>query len=121
MIYYLLTLHWFADFVFQTDKMAKGKSTSVRWLILHVLEYFWVIFIGLSFLNPWSPSTMQFAFKFSFVNAGLHMVIDFFTSKLSSHFYKKGAIHNFFVVIGFDQLLHTACLILTFNYLMVPK
>lgn len=51
------------------------------------------------------------------INALAHLVIDYFTSKGTAYLYKKGDVHNFFVVIGFDQFLHAATLILTMGVL----
>jgi len=42
----ILFLHWFADFVLQTDKMAQGKSKNWTDLISHTLTYFFVFYIA---------------------------------------------------------------------------
>lgn len=48
-----------------------------------------------------------------FINAIAHGTVDYVTSRVTSALWKKGDVHNFFVVIGFDQLLHVAILIYT--------
>lgn len=110
MIYYILFLHFLGDFVFQTDKMAKGKSTNLKWLSLHILEYMAVLFVGLFLLGNFA-----YAWKFALLNGGLHLMTDYFTSKLTSHFHKQNKIHDFFIVIGADQLIHACCLIWIFQ------
>lgn len=96
----ILITHFIADFVLQSDKMAINKSTSISWLTVHIATY--------------SISMMLiFGWKYALVNGLLHWAIDFGTSKWTSYLWKKGDRHNFFVVIGLDQLLHATCLILT--------
>lgn len=99
MIYIILAVHWFADFVLQTDKMAQNKSTSFKWLSSHVGVYTLC-------LLPFGPT-------FSLVNGLAHFIIDAATSRATSRLWKNGDRHNFFVVIGLDQLIHTVILIST--------
>lgn len=35
-----------------------------------------------------------------------HTITDYFTSRLNTKLYKANKIHEFFVSIGFDQILH---------------
>lgn len=97
----IIWLHWLADFVLQTDKMATNKSTSMKWLLSHVSVY--------------SVCLLIVGWKFAIVNGLAHLIIDFFTSKATSYLWKKGDRHNFFVVIGMDQALHLSILYLTRN------
>lgn len=99
MIYLVLIAHWFADFICQTDKMAVNKSTSWKWLSSHVGAYTLLML-------PFGP-------KFALINGFAHLWVDAVTSRATSYLWKKGDRHNFFVVIGLDQLIHTAFLIFT--------
>jgi len=47
-----------------------------------------------------------------------HWVTDYFTSKWTSRLWEEKQVHNFFVVIGLDQLIHATSLLITFNYLI---
>ena len=47
-----------------------------------------------------------------------HWLTDYFTSRLTSKLYKEERYHDFFVMIGFDQVLHYTQLLLIFNYLL---
>lgn len=96
-------IHWVADFVLQTDTMAKNKSTSNKWLLSHVSVYTIPFFI--------------FGWKFALVNGAAHFVTDYFTSRINSRLYKAGKIHEFFVGVGFDQAVHATTLVLTLEYL----
>lgn len=102
-IVWVLFLHWLGDFVFQSDWMAKNKSKSNEVLLIHISAYSLPLFL--------------IGWKFALINAGLHCVTDYFTSRWTSKLWAAGNVHWFFVVIGLDQFIHTSCLILTFNLL----
>jgi hypothetical protein len=104
--------HWIADFVLQSDNMAKGKSKSFYWLTVHVYVYtlfmaFTTLFlVGIMF----NPITW---FSWLTLNGVAHWMTDFFTSRCSSFYFTKGDYHNGFVVVGFDQFIHLVFLIVT--------
>lgn len=108
----ILSAHWFADFVMQTDKMAVNKSTSNKWLLSHVLCYS----LWLGILTAWIFPFPQ-AIAFVALNGMAHAITDYGTSRWTSYLWKKQDRHNFFVVIGLDQLIHTVTLIGTYNWL----
>ncbi len=103
-----LVVHWVADFMLQTHEQATNKSKSIYFLSEHVLFYF-------TFLACYSV-LFEVNIAFAFINAFSHFAIDFFTSKLTSKLWKEEKWHDFFVVIGFDQLLHVSILIATTIY-----
>ena len=99
----LIWLHFIADFILQTDKMAINKSSSNRWLGLHVSVYtvpfFW------------------FGWRFALVNGAAHFVTDWLTSRGTSYLWKKEERHWFFALIGLDQAIHMTTLFLTYRWL----
>lgn len=111
----ILGTHWLADFVLQTDEMAKGKSKSFMWLIKHTSAYsvLWALagVILLPATDFWS------VVEFTAITFVFHTLQDYFTSRLNSRLYAAGKNHSFFVSIGFDQLLHFAQLLTTYNIL----
>jgi hypothetical protein len=118
-IFSIIFIHWFADFVLQTDKQAKGKSTNWSDLLSHTFMYsvtFWGL---LSLLNPLFNMSLSFHFSFYFwlITFVCHTITDYFTSRLNSRLWAKGDVHNFFVSIGFDQVLHYVQLFTTYYLL----
>lgn len=101
----VLIAHWIGDFILQSDYHATNKSKSNRVLLAHVLTYFIPMYcISFLFMEP------AIAIIWSFGNAALHFITDYFTSRLTSKLWLKGDRHNFFVTIGADQTIHMICL-----------
>lgn len=101
MFYIVLFVHWIADFVCQTRKMASNKSTSMNWLLSHIMVYTLVM--------------SCFGWKFGLFNGLTHLMIDYVTSRGTSYFWKLGNVHAFFCVVGLDQFLHVAILYATLD------
>lgn len=95
----VLVLHWIADFICQTDSMAKNKSSSNKALLSHIAVYTLVMCLV--------------GFKFALLNGVIHFAVDYCTSRVTKKLWAKQDVHNFFVVIGLDQLIHTITLITT--------
>jgi len=124
-ILYILTTHFVADFIMQTDEMAKGKSTSIKWLTLHILSYFkglvwsalfYFMVVGYFFsmvIPAWS------LIGYCLLNAALHWLTDYYTSKQTAKLWAEQRVHDFFVMIGLDQLIHSTCLIVTFYFIFL--
>ena len=108
-ILWLLITHWVGDFVFQTHWQAVNKSKNLEALIGHVLIYMLTLLVGVGLILP-----VPQALVFMMVNGLLHFFTDYCTSKWSAMLWQKGDVHNFFVVVGLDQLIHQITLILTF-------
>src|SRR3990167_2357748 len=118
MIYIILIAHFIADFLFQSDKMSKGKSEQVETLFYHTFIYS-CVFVGIFMIGMYFTTTCfgqgwtetaSFAAVIWFLVFLPHTIIDGFSSQLTKYFYKKEKRHWFFVTIGADQLLHYACL-----------
>jgi len=103
----LLAVHWVADFVLQTHWQASNKSKRLDALARHVGVYTFVLACTSVFLFGAAGG------PFAAVNGILHFATDFGTSRWSSRLYAKQDWHNFFVVIGLDQLIHQTTLAAT--------
>jgi hypothetical protein len=110
----ILLTHFIADFVCQTHWQASNKSKSNIALGAHVLTYTAVLFVASCMLFD-KISTI---FAFVMINGVLHFATDWCTSRMTSYLWEKKEIHNFFVVIGFDQLIHAITLINTLNIII---
>jgi hypothetical protein len=116
----LFISHFVADFLFQTDKMAINKSKSLIWLSYHSVVYALAFLITscitvmLSVIFPFLLGhVILLPIGFYIVNGILHFMVDYGTSKWTSHLWAKEDRHGFFCVIGGDQCLHMIILYLT--------
>ncbi len=114
----ILFIHWLADFVCQSDWMAKGKSSSEAILTAHIAVYFLVSVVCFMVVEAFRvfPAVLgervQVAvWTFCILNALLHWITDWFTSRATKRLWEAKEVHRFFVVIGFDQLIHACCLL----------
>ena len=108
LLLYLL-FHWYADFVCQTDKQAKNKSTSIKWLLKHTSIYGLIITIFTYILylnNSFGAQYWYLPLLFGLIQFVTHTLVDYITSRINSSLWKNGQVHNFFVMIGFDQFIH---------------
>lgn len=111
----LLAMHWVADFVLQTHWQASNKSKNIEALARHVGIYTFVLFIATVaiFLPLDTIEARRWAILFVGINGVLHFCTDYFTSRWTSRLYAKQDWHNFFVIVGLDQLIHQMTLALT--------
>lgn len=118
-IFGIIAIHFFADFVCQTDWQAQNKSKNNKALLSHTLSYssIWLSF-GVMYvlfnLDTYIPWTLS---KFVFITFVAHTLTDYVTSRINSYLWQKKDVHNFFVSVGFDQVLHYVQLFLTFYFL----
>jgi hypothetical protein len=104
----LLATHWVGDFVLQTNYQAANKSKRLDALSLHVATYMATLFVASLILFG-----LTLAIAFTVINGGLHFATDYFMSRVLSKLREKQDLHPFFIVIGFDQLIHQATLATT--------
>lgn len=116
-LFCILLVHWIADFVLQTDCDAKGKSTSLKHLLSHTVDYSLVWFTITVILCSIGILPLFFMW-FPLITFICHTITDYFTSKWTARLLREGKTHDFFVVIGFDQLLHYVQLFGTFFFLL---
>lgn len=108
----ILLAHWAGDFLLQSNKMAMEKGRDNLWLTLHVISYSSVMLLVSFLLFGFSIAAIQW----TLVNAALHWITDYYTSRLNVRL-KKESVHYFFVGIGFDQMVHYLCLFGTYTLL----
>src|SRR5687767_13589394 len=100
----LLFAHWVGDYLFQSNEMATQKATSLKWLTIHVVVYCIPVFLAGIYLFQ-----MRHALVYLAINAGLHWITDFVSSRLASRYRSDPRL--FHSIVGFDQFFHGACLL----------
>jgi uncharacterized protein DUF3307 len=111
----ILFIHWFADFVCQTDEQAIGKSKNWRDLLSHTIVYsLWWMNISMVMIMV---TDNYYLLLFSPITFICHTVTDFYTSRVNNQLWEQKKVHQFFVSIGFDQWLHYVQLLLTYYLL----
>ena len=127
-VLYILTLHWIADFILQTHWQATNKSKSVLALTKHVFSYTLALFVGMFIFFAFVVSkaiygadwtliveiALRTSALYALLNGSIHWATDYVTSKVTASLWKQGEIHDFFVMVGFDQLLHYITLFVTY-------
>jgi hypothetical protein len=103
-----LATHWVGDFVLETNFQASNKNKRLDALLLHVAICTATLFVVALILFGW-----MLAITFAAVNGALHFATDYITSRATSKFWAEQNWHRFFVMIGFDQLIHQATLATT--------
>ena len=95
----IVWMHFVADFLLQSDRMALNKSKSNTWLAAHCSVYgacmLWV-FAG---------------WRFALVAGILHFAVDWATSRGTSLLWARNERHWFFALIGLDQAIHMTLLL----------
>jgi hypothetical protein len=111
---FILVIHYLGDWIFQSHWMASNKSTNNLALFLHLASYTGTLLIGLLLGNYlYLGLPISTVVEYVVVNGMIHGLIDICTSRMSTYFWNKKSWHNFFAVIGGDQLLHQLTLGLT--------
>lgn len=99
----IVWIHFISDFVLQSTYMATHKAKYINVLFKHASIY--------------TIPFLLFGIKYAVINGVLHFVIDYFSSAMTSSFYKRDKMRHFWLTIGCDQAIHMTCLILTMQYI----
>ena len=125
--------HWVSDFVLQSGWMATNKSKNWQALLAHVATYtasmtvlMFVMAILLSdtvikfnMINGIILAMTPTAYMaWILLNGVLHLITDAVTSRITYKLWGRSKMHEFFVVVGFDQMIHYTCLFVTLWYMM---
>lgn len=106
-ISWIMLSHYVADFLAQTEWMASGKSKSIIPLASHIFVYSIVMLIMMAAILPLKGGFNESQLlMFIGINAVLHFVTDYISSRASSKAYAKKDLRTFWAVIGADQLAH---------------
>jgi len=112
----LLFVHWVGDFVLQSHWMSVNKSKRVDALLLHAATYTGVLLVGAGLIL--GIRQIESLLLFVGANGFLHLATDFVTSRITSRLWQQKREHDFFVVVGLDQLIHQVTLAITLWYIL---
>ncbi len=120
-LFSILVIHWFADFVLQTHYQAIGKSAKWKPLLEHTAIYtmMWIPFIVLYILFGTDEYIRGHFTLFLIITFVAHTLTDYFTSRWVRYYFSRNNFHNGFVIIGIDQILHYTQLILCVKFLFL--
>jgi hypothetical protein len=107
----LLAVHWVADFVLQTHWQATNKSKRSDALAAHIATYYGALLVASCVIFFGAPFSLILAF--AVINGAAHFATDYVTSRITSRLWAQQRWHDFFVVVGLDQLIHHLTLIVT--------
>jgi hypothetical protein len=129
-IFFIIIVHWIADFIFQAEEWATNKSKSNLALLKHVSTYstIWVfascILLGIGSKTGTTQWYVYNSLLFSLITFICHFITDYFTSRIVSRKFANkhfgSPIPNFgaFTIIGIDQVLHYVQLFLTYKMIL---
>jgi Protein of unknown function (DUF3307) len=107
----LLAVHWLADFVLQSHWMSVNKSKRLDALSLHAVTYTGALLVGSGLVL--GLRQIELLVLFVGANGFLHFATDFVTSRITSRLWCQQREHDFFVMVGLDQLVHQVTLATT--------
>lgn len=110
MIYLIVWAHFVCDFILQSDKMARGKSSSNSRLAEHIGVYTLALMACVAFKTT---ATWDGVFLYGLVNGTAHFATDYVTSRITKKLWAANRVHDFFVVVGLDQAMHMTTLFVT--------
>lgn len=113
----ILFIHWIGDFVLQLPGWAETKWYNRSSLIKHAVTYGFILFGGVFCITCTSSlnlNTFIECILFSACNAFIHYAVDRKTSIYCHNLFSEKRIHDFFVIIGLDQFIHTSLLLISY-------
>lgn len=116
-IVFIILMHFIGDFVLQSRWMALNKSSNNRALFAHVATYSLFLFIGGWVLWYKDSIDINLIIAWALINGLLHFITDYITSRITARLWKLENKYWFFTMIGFDQLIHYACLFFTSSWI----
>jgi fatty acid desaturase len=114
---FVLLIHFLADFGLQTHEQATNKSSSIKSLSYHVGVYSLIWLVAAWFYFDF----FALALLFSTITFVFHFATDYVTSRVGKPYWAKQDLHNGFVIVGFDQVLHYIQLFLTIEFISNVK
>lgn len=112
-LFFILLVHYLADFGLQTHNQATTKYLGGTGLFGHIAVYslVWLLAIWVY------TGQVKESLIFTLITFIAHGITDVVTANIGKPFWEKKDFHNGFVVVGADQLLHYLQLIILYTQL----
>jgi uncharacterized membrane protein len=112
---WILFLHWFADYICQPQYVNENKTKNWEVLVIHVFLYSLILFSGTALTAQFGINELC---RFAVINFFIHYIIDCVTIYFVNKSLEEKNISLFLKIMGFDQFIHAATLIITANQLL---
>lgn len=97
----MLIKHYLSDFIFQTETIVSKKGSNPRYLLLHSLHHALASFIVVILFFDLSLAALIFIAEML-----IHTILDWIKANPNLLGRYQPPTTQFFIVFGFDQLLH---------------
>ena len=113
--YYLILLHFIADFICQSNMSITARGKDFWWLLVHIVAYTLTLFSGMMLGVLFMGFSAGMTFKFVSLLAVIHFFADYILGKISSHLWETKRHRWAFVIMGAEQFIHIILLICIFQ------
>lgn len=116
----LFVIHWIGDYLLQTRVQGNGKSSSNKLLLEHTIAYSVFLGLGVSLMALVFNMSMSIEsiIQYTVLNFVLHTATDWLTSRATKNLWSRRKEWETFAIMGFDQLVHMTCLVVTYCMLI---
>lgn len=116
-LFYLLLLHFVADFICQSNMSITHRGKDFGWLLVHIVGYVLTFFAGMMLGVLFLGFSAIMVFKLTLTILTVHSFVDFCLGKITSHFWEMKQHRWAFVIMGAEQIFHIILLICIFQLL----
>lgn len=117
-MYLIIILHFLSDWIFQPRAVAKRKSSSLKWMSIHLIIIYVVFSIYAYLFNISNLFVLVNTFSHGIIDFTIWRGFEYFRGPFDSEYLKYNKYAEdywFYFTIGIDQILHLCILIFLFK------